>query len=479
MLFFIVASTVAKDYTQIAMKRSYEIDMCSGPLVPKILQFAIPLMLSGILQLLFNAADIIVVGQFTGPTAMAAVGSTGSLNNLIVNIFLGLSVGSSVLMARYFGAKDERNIDELVHTSIFLAVSCGAVLILAGILFARPLLSLMGTPDDVIDQAVLYMSIVFLGMPAMLTYDFGAGILRAVGDTKRPLAFLFASGIINVCLNLFFVLGFGLGVAGVAIATVVSQYISAFLVLRCMMCTASCYRLDIRRLRLSPSKVRQIARIGIPAGIQGAVFNISNVLIQSSINSFGSLAIAGNTAASNIEGFIYTSMNSFYQAATSFTSQNVGAGKAKRLIPILADCLILVTITGVALGALARLFGPQLLGIYSSDPAVINYGLTRMDIICSTHFLNGLMDTACGSIRGLGYSLAPTVVTLLGACAFRVLWILTVFQFSHTLLTLYLSYPISWLITFISHMICFAVFYRRYKQGASAVNSHRFWQSKR
>ena len=461
------------------MKRSYEIDMCSGPLIPKILRFAIPLMLSGILQLLFNAADIIVVGQFTGSQAMAAVGSTGALNNLIINIFLGLSIGSSVLMARYYGAKENDSIHELVHTSILLSFLSGSVLVVLGLLLAKPLLTLMGTPNDGIDQAVLYMRIVFVGMPALMTYDFGAGILRAIGDTKRPLAYLFTAGVINVILNLFFVIVCHMGVAGVALATIISQYTSAALVLRCMIKSDAAYKLSLHKLRIYPKKLRQIIKIGLPAGVQGAVFSISNVLIQSSINSFGSIAMAGSAASSNIEGFIYTSMNSFYQAATSFTSQNVGAGKAKRLIPILADCLILVTITGVALGALARLFGPQLLGIYSSDPAVINYGLTRMDIICSTHFLNGLMDTACGSIRGLGYSLAPTVVTLLGACAFRVLWILTVFQFSHTLLTLYLSYPISWLITFISHMICFAVFYRRYKQGASAVNSHRFWQSKR
>ena len=303
------------------MKRNYEIDMCSGPLVPKVLQFAVPLMLSGILQLLFNAADIIVVGQFTGPRAMAAVGSTSSLNNLIVNIFLGLSIGSSVLMARYYGAKDQKNIDELIRTSILLSITCGFILVVIGLIGARPLLSLMGTPDDVLDQAVLYMSIVFLGMPAMLTYDFGAGILRAVGDTRRPLVYLFTSGIINVCLNLFFVLGFGLGVAGVAIATIISQYISAFLVMRCMIKSDGMYHLDIRKLKIYPAKLGLIIRIGLPAGVQGAFFNISNVLIQSSINTFGSIAVAGNTAGVNLEGFIYTAMNSIYQASTSFTSQ--------------------------------------------------------------------------------------------------------------------------------------------------------------
>ena len=289
------------------MSRSFEIDMCSGPLVSKILQFSIPLMLSGILQLLFNAADIIVVGQFTGSAAMAAVGSTSSLNNLIINIFIGLSLGSSVLMARYYGARDTEDIHQLVHTSIMLSLISGAGLIVIGTALARPLLELMGTPHDVIDQAVLYMRIIFLGMPALMTYNFGAGILRAIGDTKRPLAFLFVAGVVNVILNLFFVIVFGLGVAGVAIATIISQYISAFLVLRCLMKDDAPYKLEIRKLRMHRRMLMQIIRVGLPAGIQSAVFNISNVLIQSSINSFGSIAVAGNTAATNIEGFVTTS----------------------------------------------------------------------------------------------------------------------------------------------------------------------------
>ena len=449
------------------MKRSYEIDMCSGPLIPELLQFSIPLMLSGILQLLFNAADIIVVGQFTGSTAMAAVGSTGALNNLIINIFIGLSLGSSVLMARYYGAKDERNINELVHTSILLSFVSGTVLIVLGTALAKPLLSLMGTPYDVIDQAVLYMRIIFLGMPALMTYDFGAGILRAIGDTKRPLAYLFIAGVINVFLNLFFVIVFGLGVAGVALATIISQYTSALLVLRCLMKADAAYKLNIRELRIVRMKLVQILRIGLPAGIQGAVFNISNVLIQSSINSFGSIAMAGNTAASNIEGFVYTAMNSLYQASTSFTSQNVGARNAKRIVHVLLSCMAIVTIVGLSLGLLAVLFGDFLLGIYSSDPEVIAYGLGRLGLICSTYFLCGLMDTVCGSIRGLGYSIAPTIVSLAGACGLRILWIYTIFRIDHTLFVLYLSYPISWLVTFIAHTVCFVFFFREWKDGKS------------
>ena len=445
-------------------EKTNEIDMTSGPLIPKILAFSIPLMLSGILQLLFNAADIIVVGQFTSAQAMAAVGSTSSLNNLIVNIFVGLSIGSNVLMARFYGAHNQEGTHTLVHTSILLSLIAGLFLVVLGVALADPLLTLMGTPDDVIDQSVLYMRIVFLGMPALLTYDFGAGILRAIGDTKRPLLYLLISGIINVCLNLFFVIVFGMGVAGVAIATVVSQYVSAFLVIRSMMKTSSSYRLRIKELRMEKEMLQQILRIGLPAGIQSALFNISNVLIQSSINSFGSIAMAGNTAASNIEGFVYTSMNAVYQASINFTSQNVGAHNTKRITPVLLSCLMIVSIVGISLSTIVEVFDSELLGIYSSDPTVISYGISRLHVVCMTYFLCGLMDTACGSIRGLGYSMAPTIVSLTGACGLRILWICTAFQIDRTLFTLYLSYPVSWLVTFIAHMLCYMKFSRDWKR---------------
>ena len=445
-------------------EKTNEIDMTSGPLIPKILAFSIPLMLSGILQLLFNAADIIVVGQFTSAQAMAAVGSTSSLNNLIVNIFVGLSIGSNVLMARFYGAHNQDGTHTLVHTSILLSLIAGLFLVVLGVALADPLLTLMGTPDDVIDQSVLYMRIVFMGMPALLTYDFGAGILRAIGDTKRPLLYLLISGIINVCLNLFFVIVFGMGVAGVAIATVVSQYVSAFLVIRSMMKTSSSYRLRIKELRMEKEMLLQILRIGLPAGIQSALFNISNVLIQSSINSFGSIAMAGNTAASNIEGFVYTSMNAVYQASINFTSQNVGAHNTKRITPVLLSCLMIVSIVGISLSTIVEVFDSELLGIYSSDPTVISYGISRLHVVCMTYFLCGLMDTACGSIRGLGYSMAPTIVSLTGACGLRILWICTAFQIDRTLFTLYLSYPVSWLVTFIAHMLCYMKFSRDWKR---------------
>ena len=441
--------------------------MCNGPLLGSILRFAIPLMLSGILQLLFNAADIIVVGQFTGSGAMAAVGSTSSLNNLIINLFLGLSAGGSVVMALFYGAKDWKSVEEVAHTAILLGFLSGVTLLFVGFILAEPLLRLMGTLDDVIDQAVLYMRIVFAGMPAMMVYDFGAGILRAVGDTRRPLIFLFCGGVINVFLNLFFVIVLEMGVAGVATATAISQCISAALIVRCLIKTDAAYRINLRRLRLVKDKLLRILRVGLPAGIQGAVFSVSNVLIQSSVNSFDSTAVvAGNTSSSNIENFVYTAMNSFYHASLNFTSQNVGANKVGRIVPILRCSLMCVVAVGLILGLSAVFFGSTLLSIYNPDPEVISHGLRRLNLICSTYFLCGMMDVTCGSIRGLGPSITPTIVSLTGACGLRIVWIYTIFAMNRSLFTLYLSYPVSWFVTFSAHLVCFCVFYRRWKREA-------------
>ncbi len=441
--------------------------MCNGPLLGSILRFAIPLMLSGILQLLFNAADIIVVGQFTGSGAMAAVGSTSSLNNLIINLFLGLSAGGSVVMALFYGAKDWKSVEEVAHTAILLGFLSGVTLLFVGFILAEPLLRLMGTLDDVIDQAVLYMRIVFVGMPAMMVYDFGAGILRAVGDTRRPLIFLFCGGVINVFLNLFFVIVLEMGVAGVATATAISQCISAALIVRCLIKTDAAYRINLRRLRLVKDKLLRILRVGLPAGIQGAVFSVSNVLIQSSVNSFDSTAVvAGNTSSSNIENFVYTAMNSFYHASLNFTSQNVGANKVGRIVPILRCSLMCVVAVGLILGLSAVFFGSTLLSIYNPDPEVISHGLRRLNLICSTYFLCGMMDVTCGSIRGLGPSITPTIVSLTGACGLRIVWIYTIFAMNRSLFTLYLSYPVSWFVTFSAHLVCFCVFYRRWKREA-------------
>ena len=448
--------------------RGYEIDMCNGPLFGKILIFAVPLMLSGMLQLFFNAADIIVVGQFVGHTALAAVGSTGSLINLLVNVFVGLSVGTNVLVARYYGARDAKHLHETVHTSVLTSVLSGTALIVIGLILAEPLLTLMGTPDDVLDQAALYMRIYFVGMPASMLYNFGAAILRAVGDTKRPLYFLFISGIVNVILNLVLVLVFHLGVAGVAIATVTSQVISAVLVALCLIKTDAPYRLELKKLRIHKSKLLEIIKIGLPAGMQGAVFSISNVLIQSSINSFGSTVMAGSTAASNIENFVYTAMNALYQTALSFTGQNVGGGKYKRIGKIMRICVLDVTAIGILLGGGAYLCGSTLLSIYTSDPQVIQYGLERMMFVCLPYFLCGIMDTLVGSLRGMGYSIMPMIVSLTGACALHIVWIMTIFQMNPTLSTLFLSYPVSWFVTALAHFICYLIVHHRFMKKHAA-----------
>lgn len=437
------------------MKKSYEIDMCNGPLLGKILLFSVPLMMSGILQLLFNAADIIVVGRFAGSSALAAVGSTSALINLLINVFVGLSVGVNVLVAKYYGGRREKDMSETVHTAITTSVLSGLFLVVLGLVAAKPLLHLMGTPDDVLSQSVLYMRIYFLGMPVLMLYNFGAAILRAIGDTRRPLYFLFAAGIVNVVLNLFFVIGLGMGVDGVAWATVISEHISALLVLKSLMEAPGALKLSLKNLRIHPKKLKRIIKIGLPAGMQGAIFSISNVLIQSSVSSFGSIAMAGNTASSNIEGFVYTAMNAVYQTNLSFTSQNLGGRKYSRINKIMYICLGVVTVVGLSLGLTAVLGGRMLLGIYSSDPEVLRYGMLRLGIICTTYFLCGIMDCMVGSLRGLGYSIIPMFVSLTGACGFRVLWVFTVFAAYHSLDVLYLSYPVSWAITAAAHMITF------------------------
>lgn len=451
-------------------KKSYEIDMCHGPLLGKILLFSVPLMLSGILQLLFNAADVVVVGRFAGSQSLAAVGSTGSLINLLINIFIGLSVGSNVLIARYYGGGQEKEVSDTVHTAILLSIISGLILCVTGVVLARPLLELMGTPEDVLDKSVLYMRIYFLGMPVLLLYNFGSSILRAIGDTQRPLYYLSAAGVINVALNLFFVIVLHMDVAGVALATVLSQCVSAACIVRCLMKSEGSFRLYPKRLHIDKDKLFRIARIGLPAGMQGAIFSVSNVLIQSSVNSFGSVAMAGNTAASNVEGFVYTAMNTMHQTAVSFTSQNFGGKQYERINKVLAECLVIVLLIGLVMGNGVMLFSRQILGIYSSDGEVIQYGILRISIICTTYCLCGAMDTMVGAIRGLGYSVMPMIVSLLGACGFRILWIMTVFQWNRSLRTLYISYPISWGITFMVHVICYIAVRRHIKKILPTVS---------
>ena len=442
---------------------SYRMDMTEGPLTTKIIKFTIPVMLSGILQLLFNTADVIVVGRFTGKTALAAVGSTGSLINLLVSLFMGLSIGTNVLVARYQGAKDDKSVSETVHTSIALGIVGGLILLIVGVVATRPLLEMMATPEDVIDQSTLYMRILFFGMPLNLILNFGAAILRAIGDTKRPLYYLTIAGVINLFLNIFLVTVFSLGVAGVAIATVISEGVSCVLILLCLKHETGAIRLYFNRIKINPSKCVDIMKIGLPAGLQGCIFSISNVLIQSSVNSFGSTVMAGNTAASNIEGFVYVSMNSLHQTCISFNSQNFGAGKFKRIRKVLINCLVIVAITGLVLGNSAYFFGKFLLSAYNNEAEVISYGLIRLSIISTMYFLCGLMDVMVGAMRGIGYSILPMIVSLIGACGLRIVWIYTVFVQFRTLDILFISYPVTWTITFLSHLTCYFIVTRKYK----------------
>ena len=432
-----------------------EMNMLSGNLLKKIIIFTIPVMLSGVLQLLFNACDLIVVGKFAGDHSLAAVGSTSALINLIINLFIGFSVGANVSVAIAIGRKDEEKCQKLVHTSILFSVICGLFLTVFGIVAARSLLELMDTTSDVLDKATLYLQIYFAGMIFNMVYNFGASILRSIGETKKPLYYLLTAGIVNVILNVFFVTVFNMDLDGVALATIISQAISAILVVRCLMKKTGYVNLNLKKLAIDKSSLKEIIFIGLPAGIQGSLFSISNVFIQKAVNSFGSTAVvAGNTASSNIEGFIYTSMNSFYQACITFTSQNYGAKKIKNCKKVLLNCLLCVTLTGIILGGTAVLFSKPLLNLYINEESSIKYGITRITIICLTYFLCGSMDVLVGSLRGLGYSIIPMIVSVLGICAFRLLWIYTVFNKNHKLNILYYSYPISWILTASVHLIC-------------------------
>ena len=443
----------------------YEIDMCSGPILSKMLLFSIPLMCSSILQLLFNAADIVVVGRWAGDNSLAAVGSNTALIGLLTNLFVGLAVGANTLAAKYYGARDRDELHRVVHTSVLLSILSGLFLTVVGVLGARTILIWMQTPDNVLDLAALYLRIYFLGMPATMVYNFGAALLRAEGDTRRPLYFLSLAGVVNIVLNLFFVIVCKLDVAGVAIATVISQCISASLVLRCMVKDTGPLHLDLRKMRLHPETMGQILRIGLPAGFQGILFSLSNVVIQSSVNTFGEVIMAGNSAAANIEQFVYVSMNAMYQATISFASQNYGAGNYHRIrkIVVRAQCCVLVV--GLVLGNVATLGGRVLLSIYTSSPAVIDAGITRMQIVCATYAVCGMMDVMVGGLRGIGYSVMPMLVSLVGACGLRLLWIATIFQLPrfHTIQMLYWSYPVSWVITFGVHVICFLWAMRKVK----------------
>lgn len=444
----------------------YTMDLCEGSIIKKLFLFSLPLIASSVLQLFFNAADVIVVGRYAGDNSLAAVGSNGSIINLLTNVFMGLSVGANVLVARYFAAKQEEKVKKTVHTAITVSVICGILLSVIGFFSARQLLALMQSPAEVIELAALYLRIYFLGMPAMLLYNFGAAILRGVGDTRRPLYYLTFAGMVNVLLNLIFVIGFELDVAGVALATIISQMISAVLVLRCLVREKSAIRLQRQYLGVDKSIFLRILQIGLPAGVQGSLFSLSNVVIQSSVNSFGAVIVAGNSAAANIEGFVYVSMNAFAQAIVAFVSQNFGAGKYERINRIILTTVVCVLTVGAVMGNAVYLCGRPLLGLYTDSAAVMAAGMKRLAVICTTYALCGAMDVMVGALRGLGYSVMPMMVSLLGACAFRIAWISLLFQAErfHTIETVYCTYPVSWGLTFLVHVICFLTVRNRLKK---------------
>ena len=441
-------------------------DLTNGAVLPKMLRFSLPIMASGVLQLLFNAADIIVVGRFAGDNSMGAVGSTSSLINLFTNLFIGLSVGVNVIAARSHGANSKDDMQDIVHTSILLSFICGAALAVIGAVFAPQMLELMETTEAQLPLAVTYLRIYFLGMPATMVYNFGGAVLRAVGDTKRPLYFLITAGVINVLLNLLFVIVLQMDVAGVATATVLSQCISASLIVICLVKESGAIHLNFKKLRLHGLVMKAVARVGLPAGFQGMIFSLSNVVIQSSVNLFGETVVSGNSAAMSIEGFIYMAMNTFYQAAISFTGQNIGAKKYRRIPRILLCSQGCVIVTGLVLGWAAYFFGSPLLSIYSKSPRVVTAGMVRLGIITTTYVLCGCMDVMVGMMRGIGYSIMPMIVSLIGACGLRILWIATVFNIPkyHEIITVYISYPITWAVTFVAHIVCWIIVWDKLKK---------------
>lgn len=458
---------------RLRLKRSHEIDMTNGPIFSKIILFSFPLMLTGILQLFFNAADVVVVGKFAGSLALAAVGSTGSLVNLLVNVFIGISTGVNVLAARLYGSRSAKDMSRCVHNSILLSGILGIFVGIWGFFLSTPMLRIMNTAPEVLPLASLYLKIYFLGVPATVVYNFGAAILRAIGDTDRPLRFLLLSGIVNVVLNLITVVGFHMSVAGVAIATAASQYVAAILVILCLMKSQGIYRLQLRKLRMDKEMLIWTLQIGVPAGLQSTLFSLANVTIQSAINSFGHVVMAGNSAAGSVDGFIYVAMNAFYHASLSFTSQNVGAKKYERLNRVLFSCVASVIATGLTVSSLVYCFGPKLLSLYvaSDDPerdVVIAAGMVRLTYVGLPYFLCGLMEVATGALRGIGKSWTPLIISTLGACVFRIFWVSVVFNAFPTLEVLYYSYPISWFITPTAHFI--ALYLARKKMNKSLSN---------
>lgn len=441
----------------------YEIDMCSGPILRKMLMFSFPLMCSGLIQLLFNAVDIIVVGRFVGDNALAAVGACTALVNLLIFFINGLAVGTNVLVARFYGGQNENELSESVHTSMFFALIAGNVLTILGVGFAERILIWMKTPMDVLPLATTYFRVYCLGITATTAYSFGNAIFRAVGDTKRPLYYLIASGIINLILNLIFVTKFNMSVLGVSLATVISQYISAFLIVRCMLRSHGAVALSMRKLQIRKEKLKQILVIGLPASIQEIMFGVSGIIVQSAVNTFGTITIAGNSVATNIEGFFYVPMNAFYQASIAFTGQNMGAGKYKRIDKVLICAEGCSIASGLIMGVLTFCFGEKLLGLYTISPLVIHEGMKKLNIVAKYNTLSGLDDVIIGSISGLGHTMLPMFVSMLGICGVRIAWIWYLFELNETpsVISVYMSYPISWIISFCIQLVCFLIIRKR------------------
>lgn len=449
----------------VAIKRDkYSLDMTTGNLFKKILIYSIPIMLTGFLQLLYNAADVVVVGKFAGTNALAAVGSTGSLIGLVANLFMGLSVGASVAFARSIGMNDHKRANKVVHTAVLLSLISGLVLTIFGVIFAKQFLIWMNSPKNVINLATDYVRIYFAGITFNLLYNYAASVVRANGDTKRPLVILFLSGILNVGLNLIFVIFFKMSAAGVALATIISQAMSAFLIMMLLIKERGPLSFSFKKLKIDKDVLKEMILIGLPSGIQSSLFSVSNVIIQKSINGFGETAMAGNAAAGNIEGFVYTAMNSIYQATLNFTSQNYGAKKFKNTRKILWYSLLLVFIVGEGLGVSVFLLGRFFVGIYSSDASVIDIGMIKLGYCCALYGLFGLSEIVVGALRGLGQSFLPMVVSLLGICVFRIVWIETAFKQNKTLVNIYISYPISWILTFVFQFIIYWFFSSKIKE---------------
>lgn len=424
--------------------RNRNIDMCSGPLLNKILIFSLPIMAMYILQLMFNTADMVVVGRFSGSKALAAVGATGSLINLIITLFMGLSVGTTVVVAQDFGADRPDAVSRSVHTSIAVSIMGGLIVMILGIVLCKPLLVIMGTPKNIIDLSVLYMKIYFISTPANMVYNFAAAILRAAGDSKRPMYYLLITGTIHVIFNLFFVIVLHMSVAGVASATVISEYLSVLLIMLCLSRCDGGIRFVPSKMHIDRNKLKDIVKIGLPAGMQGLLFSISNVLIQSAINSFGSNMVAASAAAGNVENYIGTTMNAYYNAALSFTGQNMGAKKYDRIDTIAKVCTVLVFVTWIVLGGATVLFGRPLLGIFTSDSEVIKLGMLRLNVMMAAFFTCGIMNVYPGLTRAMGYSISPMISTLVGACLMRIVWLATIFTWYPTEIILFACYPVTW-----------------------------------